>query len=176
VSDTQNQPHLSLTVVGFIWDGGDGFDVTARMEGQTDFTRVHVPALVVHARKVCAERGITMGELCDEMNREIDTRERAERQGQGVPSFEFTFTSIDSGLYDLLTGHNPQVRRFQVQWTTIDGQASRAAYVQAVTHEVAVNQFAAAGGVLGEGTITVTEVDAPDNTKTFYARQGEIHA
>ena len=175
-NSAQPQPNLTLTVVGFIWDGGDGFDVTVRMEGQADFTRVHIPALVDHARKVCAERGITMGDLCDEMNREIDARERAEWRRRGMPSVEFTFTSIDTSLYDVLTRYNRQTKRFHVQWTATDGQVSRAAYLRAVTPEIAVNQFDAAGGVLGEGKITVIEVDAPENTKTFYARQGGLHA
>lgn len=144
--NTQPQPDLTLVIVGFIWTGGDDFDVTVASNTRIGFTRLHIPEFVERVRKVALQRGMTMGDLCDHFNRELEAKQALE-----------------------------QLTRYHVQWTATDKQTTRDAYLRATTPQVAVNQFEAAGGVLGEGTIMVTEVDAPDKVTTFYARHDGIN-
>lgn len=98
-----NAQPLTLTIIGFIWTGGDSFDVSLKNDSPAGFMRAHIPLLVEHARKVCIERGVSMGDLCDEMNREMEAKEREERQRQGIPSIEMTFTApISPELWETL--------------------------------------------------------------------------
>lgn len=103
MSDQPQRQPLTLTIIGFIWTGGDSFDVTVKSDAPNGFTRVHIPAFVDHIRKVASERGVSMGDLCDEMNREMEAKEREERQRQGIPSIEMTFTApISPELWETL--------------------------------------------------------------------------
>lgn len=98
-----DQPVPHLTIVGFIWDGADGFKVSARWEGHSEIVYAYVPALVERARKLALERGVSVGDLCDEFNEELRQRERVDMIRRGVPFVEIKFKSVDGAAFEGLT-------------------------------------------------------------------------
>jgi hypothetical protein len=100
VTTSQPQPDLTLIIVGFIWTGGDDFDITVKSDAPTGFTRLHIPEFVERVRKVALQRGMTMGDLCDQFNRELEAKQALEQPTTLAIKFKLDFA--DEALWDAL--------------------------------------------------------------------------
>ena len=83
---------IHLEIIGLIWRrADDGITLSAHFDHKSDVRYLEILDYTRHIQRIAQERGVSVGDICDEINQEISRRVHERRIVQGIPSFELEF-------------------------------------------------------------------------------------
>lgn len=100
-----------IELIGLIWQRGtDNVVFSAHIDGSWDISYLEIPKLAAHLQEVAKQRGIGVGDICDEVNAELRRLERERLIASGMPfgEFEFELTAEQAGELAKVFGMDDQ--------------------------------------------------------------------
>lgn len=100
--------HGEIVVIGLIWNGEDDsimFSANVSIEGKDkQFVYISLPHIERGIQEEAQRRGVSTGVIVDEINKQIEAAEQAQRRIQGVQEISISFSAMPVEARDLFTG------------------------------------------------------------------------